>query len=241
VKRRSLLIFDGDDTLWETEALYDRARSDSAAIAQSVGLDPGRFEELQRRIDAENVRTMGLSADRFPQSSVQALTALAEESAITLTSSAVESVRRASAAVFDATAPLLPHAAEVVQLLAGQHSLALCTKGAPDVQERRIDDSGLREYFDRILVVPTKDSTTFKGLLHDFDVAAPASVSIGNSLPSDIAPALELGMHAIWIDAYVWIHERRPVAVDLDESGLKTAHDLSEIPLIVERLVLSSA
>ena len=33
--------------------------------------------------------------------------------------------------------------------------------------------------------------------------------SVGNSLASDINPALRIGMRAIWIDAPVWEYERR--------------------------------
>src|SRR4051812_13994583 len=45
--KRNLIVFDGDDTLWSTEQLYDRARSAAARLVASVGLDPVRFETLQ--------------------------------------------------------------------------------------------------------------------------------------------------------------------------------------------------
>src|ERR1035438_8256583 len=69
---RAAIVFDGDDTLWETEPLYDKARSTAASIAASAGYSAFDFEDLQKVIDADNVRLMGLASHRFPTSSVQA-------------------------------------------------------------------------------------------------------------------------------------------------------------------------
>jgi putative hydrolase of the HAD superfamily len=242
VTNRNLLVFDGDDTLWSTEELYDRARSDAAAIAKSVGVDPGRFEQLQCEIDARNVKSMGLSSHRFPTSSVEALRALADEAKIALDAAVESRVYEASAAVFEMRAPMFPNAVEVLTKLASEHPLALCTKGDPTVQDRRIDDSGLRDVFRRILIVPTKDVGTFEVLLREFDARPSASVSIGNSMPSDISPALAVGMHAIWIDAHVWIHERRQSEDMASDNALwRTARDLSEVPAILADFALQSA
>jgi putative hydrolase of the HAD superfamily len=235
-----LLIFDGDDTLWATEPLYDRARTGASKIAETVGIDPVQFERVQREIDARNVLTMGLSALRFPTSSVDALRKLAEESDTPLDPSLVRRVYAASEAVFEACAPLLPNAAAVLSQLRGSYALALCTKGDEWVQNRRIDDSGLRGYFDVVAVVPTKDAGTFRALLQQFEEAPNSSVSIGNSMPSDIAPALELGMHAIWIDAHVWSHERRAYDAPVESPLLHIARDLAEIPAILARASLQS-
>jgi FMN phosphatase YigB (HAD superfamily) len=35
---------------------------------------------------------------------------------------------------------------------------------------------------------------------------------VGNSLRSDILPAIEAGLQAVWIDAHVWDYERTSVS-----------------------------
>ena len=72
------VVFDGDDTLWETEPLYDRARSEAAALVAEAGLDPAQFDGLQRQIDVEQVKELGLSSNRFPSSSALAVRELAK-------------------------------------------------------------------------------------------------------------------------------------------------------------------
>ena len=78
----STIVFDGDDTLWETELLYDRARSEAATLAATVGLSPDEFESLQKLIDISNAQTMGLSSARFPTSSIQAFEELARRKGV---------------------------------------------------------------------------------------------------------------------------------------------------------------
>lgn len=231
--QRAMLVFDGDDTLWETEPLYDLARSEAAKVVADAGLDPAQFEALQRDIDERNVATMGLSPSRFPTSSAQAFLELAELAGVAVDPTDVSRVYDASAKVFDSRAPLLPHAASVLNSLSTTHRLALLTKGDPSVQECRVRTSGLSELFDVVRVVPHKDSTTFGDLLDELNAAPHTSWSIGNSLPSDVAPALELGMRAIWIDAPVWAHERREHGAQLDSPSLFIARSLADVPRIV--------
>ncbi len=53
---------------------------------------------------------------------------------------------------------------------------------------------------------------------------------VGNSVPSDINPSIAAGMHAVWVDAYVWHHERREElhadSSALAASGLEEAAQL---------------
>ncbi|MGH9195436.1 MAG: hypothetical protein ACRD1T_06830 [Acidimicrobiia bacterium] len=72
-----LLIFDGDDTLWVVEPLYDEARALVRTYIESLEMDGARWEEFQRKIDIGNVQILGLSSTRFPTSCIQAYEHLA--------------------------------------------------------------------------------------------------------------------------------------------------------------------
>jgi hypothetical protein len=49
------VVSDGDDTLWSTEALYDAARQRVYELVRGHGLDPDRWEAVERLRDVENV------------------------------------------------------------------------------------------------------------------------------------------------------------------------------------------
>jgi putative hydrolase of the HAD superfamily len=234
----TLIIFDGDDTLWRSEHLYDEARRRAAEVVAGEGLDPVRWEELQHQIDIANVATLGLSRLRFPASSVAAYRATVHEAGLLADARVETRVRTASEWVFAQRAPLMPHARHVLLGLRTTHRLALLTQGDAVVQQKRIEDSGLDSMFEVISVVERKTEATFAAVAAEVGVSARDTWSVGNSIPSDINPALRLGMAAIWIEAHVWAHERREA---LHEPGrFLSCGSLSDVPRLISRHTLVS-
>jgi putative hydrolase of the HAD superfamily len=230
---RDLIIFDGDDTLWRVEHLYDAARQRAAKIVCEVGIDPVHWVDVQKSIDVANVEVWGLSRYRFPLSSVMAYERVADEYGLEVDESIRARIERAAKSVFAATAPPMSAVRDTLSALSGTHRLALLTQGDPVVQEKRISESGLASFFEMIRVVSRKDGRSFEDLLDDGGVAACDAWSIGNSLPSDINPALRLGMRAIWIDAPVWEHEQRESSVAVGTAY--TCSTLADVPVLVAR------
>lgn len=206
---RKLIVFDGDDTLWRVEQLYDDARNHAADVVAEAGFDANYWLQLQKQIDLCNVRTLGLSRQRFPVSSVLAYEQFLAEGGYTVDPVVKKRIWDASSKVFESAAPLVPGAKEAVECLARTHRLALLTQGDTRVQRKRIADSGLSHFFELIEIVELKSSASFTSLLWSARTAASDAWSVGNSLPSDIGPALQAGMSAVWIDAHVWDYERR--------------------------------
>lgn len=202
------MIFDGDDTLWITEPLYDTARTAAGRAVAAAGFDAVAWEQLQRTIDVENVAIYGLTSTRFPTSCVQAAERLAAERHVELTDDARKAVWTAAASVFERPAPLAPHARDTLEALQGTWSLALLTKGDPEVQQARISMSGLEQFFETVEIVDEKTASVFAEVVAMFEVAVGDVWSVGNSLRSDILPALEAGLHAVLVDAHVWEYER---------------------------------
>lgn len=206
----SVIIFDGDDTLWLAEPLYDEARHRAAqVVAASTGLNEELFELLQQTIDLGNVTDFGLSRWRFPHSSVEAYKSLVGQHKLGFDPLVAEQVRSAAASVFIQKAPVVPGIRQLLGALANRYRLALLTQGDPGVQAKRVRDSGLAHFFDEIRIVERKTDQSFSDVLSSMSANAQGSWSVGNSLASDINPALRVGMSAIWIDRHVWKHERR--------------------------------
>ena len=207
--KRDVIVFDGDDTLWFVEPLYDDARAEAKAIVAAVGLNADDWESLQRRIDVQYVSSYGVSPKRFPKSCVEAYCMLARQSAQGFNPSVATLVRDAARSVFTRTARPASEVSHILGLLHDSFRMMLLTKGEEEIQRKRIADAGLADVFDHIAIVPEKGSREFSDVLAAVGASANSAWSVGNSLASDINPALSIGMRAIWIDAPVWEYERR--------------------------------
>lgn len=203
------IVFDGDDTLWETEALYDDARQQAREIVEASGLDGARWEELERRMDVENVDRFGHSVSRFPTSCVEAYESLCSASGRDSDPAVRADIERAARTVFDRPAPLVPRARETLTALRARgFRLALLTKGDRELQRRRVEDSGLGPLFDIVEIVDVKTPETISSVLARLGVPASSALSVGNSVRSDVLPSLEAGVQPVWVDARVWEYER---------------------------------
>jgi putative hydrolase of the HAD superfamily len=233
---KPVIVVDGDDTLWFVESLYDDARRVIADAVGALGLDSTRWEERQRAIDVKNVAMMGLSPARFPTSCVEAYRVLAAEGDMPTDPLAESLIRGLAEQVFEREAPLAERAAESLAVLCRVGRLHLLTKGDHTVQQRRIATSGLKRFFEGVHIVAEKEPASFLGILSEAAANPESSWSIGNSLPSDIFPALRCGMSAVWVDAHVWEHERREVTTP--EARLFQASSLSEAVDLVQAEIL---
>ncbi|HKV34434.1 MAG TPA: HAD family hydrolase [Pyrinomonadaceae bacterium] len=203
------VIFDGDDTLWLTEQLYDRARLNARNIVVAAGLDGTRWEARERQLDTENVAKMGFGFERFPTSCVEAYEELSRNMGFPVDPLVSQKVAQAAASVFNWNPMIAVGAKEgLFNLRLCGFKLALLTKGNPELQSRRIESSGLKELFDVISIVAEKNPEVIKGLVRSLGVEIGSAWMVGNSARSDILPALSVGMRAIWIETHVWEYER---------------------------------
>jgi putative hydrolase of the HAD superfamily len=229
---RPAIFFDGDDTLWLTEQLYDEARDLAAQVVARQGLDRFDWERRERRIDVRNVKNFGLSAQRFPTSCVEAYEALCADVGRAPASDVKLEVWAAAESVFQTPAPLVPEVEATLKHLWSDHSLFLLTQGDVTVQERRIGQSGLRDFFDGVFVTPRKSQGVLLAILHTLRMSTADVFFVGNSVVSDINPALTVGMRAVWIDAHVWDHERREELSDIE--GLIVGSHLQQLPELLD-------
>ncbi|HYP99530.1 MAG TPA: HAD family hydrolase [Polyangiaceae bacterium] len=205
----SAVVFDGDDTLWKTEELYDSARAEARAIVSRAGLDGAKWEALERRLDLENVSTLGYSPDRFPRSCVQAYELSCREIGRDPIEELARRVGSAARSVFESEAQVMPDAHPTLAALRRSGlRLALMTKGDRLVQKRRVARSGLRDIFHVIRIVDEKSPAEILSVVSALGVPVERAWMVGNSMRSDVLPALAAGLRAIWINAHVWEHER---------------------------------
>ncbi len=222
------VIFDGDDTLWITENLYDDARSRVRRIVDNAGVDGAAWEERERSIDVQNVAKYGFGMERFPASCIQAY----EEMHHPPDRRIVEKIREAACSAFERAPMLVPGAKETLTVLRARGArLALLTKGDTELQLRRVNGSGLREFFDVVKIAQEKSPALIREVVAALGVDLQSTWMVGNSIRSDVIPAIKAGIRAVQIPAHGWEFEH-----DYEHSspaGLIRASRLVDIPALI--------
>jgi putative hydrolase of the HAD superfamily len=101
---------------------------------------------------------------------------------------------------------------ETLAYLTARHRLILFTKGEPAEQAAKVERSGLQGFFEAIEIVGEKDAKTYHVLVHKHKIVKTHGWMIGNSPRSDINPAMEAGLNAVYIPhVNTWQLEHEPV------------------------------
>jgi putative hydrolase of the HAD superfamily len=226
------VIFDGDDTLWETQLLYALAKRKFFRQMERLGFDPIEAEERFERIDVHNVRLFGFSKGRFPRSMSDTYRLLSGDYNKSVDKNIKKQVEAIGYSAFGKKPRVFPGVTEVLRTLrAVQLKIILATKGDQEVQEEKISFSNLRSYFDRIYIFPEKRERDLIKIVNECNLDVQVSWSIGNSIKSDINPALKIGMRAIWIPKKTWgFEEGKP----LDKKRLFKVRSIKEVPKVLQ-------
>ena len=81
--------------------------------------------------------------------------------------------------------------------------LVVFTKGELLDQQHKLERSGLEHYFDYVEITSDKGEKEFRELCTKLNVKPEQMLMVGNSLKSDIAPALAIGCQAVYIPFHV--------------------------------------
>jgi putative hydrolase of the HAD superfamily len=223
------LIFDADDTLWESNVHFLEAEAEFIAeLEREAARHRREIEAALRRHELEIIETHGYGRGAY----VVALHRVAHE----LTPDERRHRMRArteeiGARLIDRYCAPLPAVPETLEELARRHRLILFTKGNPGEQLRKLERSGLRHHFSRVGVPREKDPAAYRLLVAQAELDPERTFMIGNSPRSDINPALRAGLGAVFIPyPHTWELEHEP----LDETherfiALNGFHELRRV------------
>lgn len=204
------LIFDADDTLWDSNIHFLEA--EARFVATLVAAEVGVIETVRatiRRRELEIIKSHGYGREPF----VVLMRMVAAELASHGTREALAvAVERIGAHFLERECELLPDVEATLVELASRHHLTLFTKGHPREQLRKLERSGLRRYFSHVEVPPEKDEAAYRRLVEAAALDRTRAFMIGNSPRSDINPALRAGLRAVFIPhPYTWELEHEEV------------------------------
>jgi putative hydrolase of the HAD superfamily len=219
------LIFDADDTLWENNRLYERVVDDFIAWIEHPTLDRGEIRAILNDIEAANTVAHGYGTEVFLASLAECFERLRERPAGAAERREIDELARA---LVHHEVELMPGVAETLADLERRHALLLLTKGSQEEQQRKIDASGLAGHFRSIRIVREKDVGEYRTLAEEERLSLDATWMIGNSPRSDILPAREAGMGAVFIpNEITWALE--DAAIDPSDSRVIRLERFTEL------------
>ncbi|MEV7907718.1 HAD family hydrolase [Streptomyces anulatus] len=205
-----VLIFDADDTLWENNVLFERVIDDFLDWLEHPTLDRTEIRAILDDVEAANTVVHGYGSKVFLRSLGECLERLYERPA---TEEERRRIDELVVALVEHRVELVPGVAETLHDLGTRHRLLLLTKGDPEEQRRKLDASELAHHFSGIHIVAEKGVEAYLRLAEEHRLAPASTWMIGNSPKSDILPARQAGMNAVFIpNDNTWVLEQ----TDLD-------------------------
>ena len=111
----------------------------------------------------------------------------------------------------------------------------LITKGDLFDQERKIAQSGLGELFEAVEIVSDKNRSTYERVFTRHGDGADSSMMIGNSLKSDVLPALAAGSWGVYVPHdLTWAYEHAEAPEG--EGRFRQVANLGEVASLIEEI-----
>ncbi|SMQ70320.1 putative hydrolase of the HAD superfamily [Devosia lucknowensis] len=193
--RISTIAFDADDTLWQNEQFFRLTAQRFADLLRDYTDSPDLADRLVAAT-ARNLRFYGFGAKGFSLSMVE--TAL-EVTDHRVPGTVIAEILAAGRELLDFPLETLPHVDAALNRLQHTHRLILITKGDLFDQERKLAASGLADYFAAVEVVSDKTEPVYRRLFDRHTEGPARTIMVGNSLKSDILPALAAGAFAAYV------------------------------------------
>lgn len=203
--------FDADDTLWHTERVYRLTEKRFAALLADYA-DADNLSRHLLETEKRMLQFYGYGRKGFMLSMI--------ETAIEVTDGAVPiSVIRdlltLGHEMYADPVETLPGVQTALEELVTEYRLVLITKGDLLDQEQKLARSGLGDFFHAVEIVSDKSTETYRRLFTRHGSGPDRSMMVGNSLKSDVVPALEAGSWAVHIPhPLTWALEEADVPSD---------------------------
>lgn len=193
---RETLLIDADDTLWENNVFFEQTIDEFLTLLEPFGYSREYARHILNETERRNIRQHGYGVRSFGRSLEETYLKFAGHQA---ERTVIEAIRYRVEELELKPPSVLDGVVETLAYLAGRHRLILFTKGEPAEQAAKVERSGLHIHFDAIEIVMEKDVATFRTLVNRHHVVKSRGWMVGNSPRSDINPALEAGLNAVFI------------------------------------------
>ncbi|MCB0447014.1 MAG: HAD family hydrolase [Gelidibacter sp.] len=203
-KNIKVIAFDADDTLWVNETYFRDAELAFSKLMAPYETANKIDQELFKK-EMENLPLYGYGVKGFILSMVEMALELSNN---TVSNDTIASILNIGKEMINKPVELLDGVEKVLHTLSDKYRLIVVTKGDLLDQERKLQKSGLLDYFHHIEVLSDKQEANYSKLLNHLDIKPSEFLMIGNSLKSDVLPLVNIKAQAIHIPFHTtWLHE----------------------------------
>jgi putative hydrolase of the HAD superfamily len=201
-----IIAFDADDTLWENEKYFKEAEEQFCTLLSSFL--PRQFVSRELyKTEMNNLDFYGFGIKSFILSMIETITKISggmDDLHL------IEKTIELGKDLLKKPIVLLSGVQKTVKQLHENYKLVVATKGDLLDQERKLQKSGLLEYFHHVEIMSDKRKENYEKLLKDLNCHPESFLMLGNSINSDILPVLELGAFAAHIPHHTtWAYEQQ--------------------------------
>jgi putative hydrolase of the HAD superfamily len=187
--------FDADDTLWENLRFFNETEARLLDILSPFAEGRDISAELLEA-ERKNLKFYGYGIKGFTLSMI--------DTALSVTAGradggVIAKILAAGREMLTHPVETLPFVRETLEALTGEFRLVLITKGDLFDQERKVAQSGLGDYFNAVEIVSEKSGATYSRLFAMHGPGPEHAMMVGNSLKSDIVPAIEAGSWGVHV------------------------------------------
>lgn len=207
-KHIKVIAFDADDTLWDCQGHFEK-------VMQYL------YDELTPWVDREtaamelfaterkNMYLLGYGVKAFTLSMLETAMRVSRHE---MPAATINDILQRCYGLLQFPCPPLPEVEETLKALHEgslpnggrfEGGLVVFTKGELLDQEHKLERSGLAKYFDHVEITSDKGEKEFLDLCRKLDIRPDELLMVGNSLKSDIAPALAIGAWGVYIPFHV--------------------------------------
>ncbi len=195
---------DADDTLWHNETIFRLTHDRFSELLADVA-DKEVLEERLAAVEKRNLRLYGYGVKGFTLSMI--------ETAMEMTGGeppgrVIREILAVGREMLTEPVEPLPGVDDTLAELSKRYRLVLVTKGDLLHQEQKLAASGLGDLFAAVEIVSEKDASTYSRVFDRHGTGPGEAVMCGNSMRSDILPAIEAGAFAAHVPyPLTWAHE----------------------------------
>lgn len=234
------ILFDLDDTLIYCNKYFNLVLDQFADLMTEwfapFAATRESIIDKHTEIDIAGVKIFGFQFDHFPRSFVDTYRYFSDLLGRTGSPAEEKRLWELGMSVYDHEVEPYPFMEETLETLTSQgHRLHLYTGGDPSIQRRKIERMNLERYFqDRIYVRVHKNTDALKEILREGRFDADHTWMIGNSLRTDVLPAVECGINAIHMKReQEWTYNLLTIETP-PRGALLTLTALSEVPPAID-------
>lgn len=227
---KNAVLIDFDDTLCYTNSVFNEVKAEYNELMKSYGLWDSELNAVMNDYDIANVHRLGhFSTSCFPDAFGQAYEHYCRKYNMTYEEEKRRRAVELGYSVFSRPIQLMPDAEWLLQELSTDYRLFLVTHGDIESQRSRVARSGISHYFEQLYLLEKKSREEYQRIITENSLDASMCFMLGNSLRYDVALALEVGLHAIYLISDSWEFD----LYDITE-GFETVHSLREACALIK-------